>query len=88
LVAPDAVFLDFLALRDDNDAVLLDFLRFAPPLKSRIDWMLLFEGMVDFWMPNGMLLILAEDTSSVDANNMDAKQRLWKFKGLMVKGTD
>jgi hypothetical protein len=76
-----------LALRDDNDAVLLDFLRFAPPLKSRIDWMLVLEGRVVFWMPNGMLLMLAEDTSNVDASNMDAKQRLWKFKGPILKRT-
>jgi hypothetical protein len=34
-----------------------------------------------------MLLMLAEDTSNVDASNMDAKQRLWKFKGPILKRT-
>ena len=34
-------------------------------------------------MPKGMLLMFAEDTSQVDAINMDAKQRLWNFKGLI-----
>jgi hypothetical protein len=84
LVPPDAVLLDFLALREDSDAVLLLFLRFAPPLNSIIDWMLV---PVVFWMPKGMLLMFAEDTSQVDAINMDAKQRLWNFKGLMMKRT-
>mmetsp|Transcript_16351 Transcript_16351/g.24446 ORF Transcript_16351/g.24446 Transcript_16351/m.24446 type:complete len:106 (+) Transcript_16351:713-1030(+) len=82
LVAPDAVLLDFLALREDSDAVLLLFLRFAPPLNSRIDWMLV---PAVFWMPKGMVLMFAEDTPQVDAINMDAKHRLWNLKGLMVK---
>lgn len=57
LVAPVAVFFFcFLASREFNDAVLFGFLRFAPPLNSKMDWMLvmLSEVRAGFFSPNAV----------------------------------
>ena len=83
LVAPDAVFeevffLDFLASRDDNDADLPPFLCFAPPLSSKMDWMLVLLASDGLWIANGANLLWADAVAS----NMEAKHKL-DFIGLI-----
>lgn len=89
-VAPVAdFFFVFLASRDDNDAVLFFRLCFAPPLKSRMDWMLVLLESDGFWSANGAgVWMLADVHVVVEANNMDAKHKLWNFKGLIFSRND
>jgi len=91
LVAPDAVFFlaafAFLVSREVSDAVLLPLLRdLAPPLNSRIDWILEDD---DFVSTNGteripVLSLARHGEVFVDNNIKAAKHKLWNFKGLIL----